>query len=326
MSYNIPKASPYNNVKLSIIIPVYNRPDELDELLSSLCNQTYYHQDYEIIVIEDGSTLSSEQIVNRYGYTLRNLRYIEIPNGGPSKARNIGAREARGEYLIILDSDVVLPEKYIEEVIRGLERTDADAFGGPDAAAPHFTPMQHAISYAMTSIFTTGGIRGGSAKAMERFKPRTFNMGVRRQLFERLGGFSEDMRYGEDIDFSLRMLKAGAKVELLPEAFVYHKRRVNLEQFFQQVRHSGQARIELEKRHPESLRLVHLLPTAFLIVLLLAIVSTTICYIVVLYALLLFVDACSKTKSIAIALRAVVASFVMLIGYGIGFIEAKIRP
>lgn len=312
-------------MKLSIIIPVYNRPDEIDDLLTSLSGQTYYHRDYEVIVVEDGSTISCEEVVRRHGYTIRDLRYIKVPNGGPSKARNIGAREARGEYLIILDSDVVLPEQYIEEVICGLERTDADAFGGPDAASPDFSAMQQAISYAMTSTFTTGGIRGGSAEAMEQFKPRTFNMGVRRQLFERLGGFSEDMRYGEDIDFSLRMLEAGARVVLLPKAFVYHKRRVNLELFFQQVRHSGQARLELEKRHPGSLKLVHLLPSAFLITLLLSCVSMSLRSIVFLYALLLLVDAGIKTKSIRIALRAVVASFTMLIGYGLGFIEAKIR-
>lgn len=312
-------------MKLSIIIPVYNRPDEIDDLLSSLSSQTHYYKDYEVIVVEDGSTIDCENVVYRHGYNIRDLRYIKVPNGGPSRARNIGAREARGEYLVILDSDVILPEQYIEEVIRGLEHTGADAFGGPDAAAPNFSAMQQAVSYAMTSIFTTGGIRGGSAEAMEQFKPRTFNMGVRRQLFERLGGFSEDMRYGEDIDFSLRMIKAGARVVLLPKAFVYHKRRANLEQFFQQVRHSGQARVELEKHHPGSLKLVHLLPSFFLIVLLLSCVFRSLLGIVILYALLLFVDALSKTKSLGIALRAVVASFTMLVGYGLGFIEAKVR-
>lgn len=312
-------------MKLSIIIPVYNRPDEIDDLLSSLSSQTHYYKDYEVIVVEDGSTIDCESVVYRHGYNIRDLRYIKVPNGGPSRARNIGAREARGEYLVILDSDVILPEQYIEEVIRGLEHTGADAFGGPDAAAPNFSAMQQAVSYAMTSIFTTGGIRGGSAEAMEQFKPRTFNMGVRRQLFERLGGFSEDMRYGEDIDFSLRMIKAGARVVLLPKAFVYHKRRATLEQFFQQVRHSGQARVELEKHHPGSLKLVHLLPSFFLIVLLLSCVFRSLLSIVILYALLLFVDALSKTKSLGIALRAVVASFTMLVGYGLGFIEAKVR-
>ncbi len=312
-------------MKLSIIIPVYNRPDEIDDLLESLTRQAYYHRDFEIIVVEDGSTIPCEQVVYRHGYNLRDLRYIAVPNGGPSRARNIGAREARGEYLIILDSDVVLPEQYLEAVVQGLERTGADAFGGPDAAAPDFSPMQQAINYAMTSTFTTGGIRGGSPGAMEQFKPRSFIMGIRRQLFERLGGFSEDMRYGEDIDFSLRMLEAGARVVLLPEAYVYHKRRVSLEQFFQQVRHSGQARVELERRHPGSLRLVHLLPSAFLILLCLACIIPTLGLVVLLYALLLLVDALDKTRSLDIALRAVVASFTMLVGYGFGFIEAKVR-
>lgn len=311
---------------LSIIIPVYNRPEELSELLASLVRQPYY--DYEVIIVEDGSTRPSAHLIEQYRTQLPALHYISTPNGGPSRARNVGARAAQGDYLIILDSDVVLPDGYLVAVEESLAQTGADAFGGADAAAPDFSPMQQAVSYAMTSPLTTGGIRGASAGAMEQFKPRSYNMGVRRSLFSRLGGFAEDMRYGEDIDFSLRLIASGARVMLFPRATVYHKRRVNLLQFFHQVRHSGQARVELERRHPGSTRLVHYLPAAFMLYCLLALVSVVGTLPLLLYALLLLGDAWRRTGSGEVALLAVPASFTQLIGYGYGFISASVsrRP
>lgn len=306
---------------LSIIVPVYNRPDEVRELLASLVEQSM--QDYELIVVEDGSTLPCQDIVEYYSNRLPKYTYLSVANSGPSKARNLGARVARGEYLLILDSDVVLPSGFLHRVEEGIRTTHADAWGGADTAAPDFSPMQKAVSYAMTSFWTTGGIRGGRAEGMEQFKPRTFNMGCKRSLFLSLGGFSEDMRYGEDIDFSLRLIASGAKVVLFAEAYVYHKRRVDLGQFFMQVHRSGQARIELERRHPGSMKLVHILPAAFTVFSILSLCSVVGVAPLVLYALILFIDALSSNDlSWEVAVRAVPASFVQLWGYGTGFLRA----
>lgn len=305
---------------LSIIVPVYNRPDELRELLASLASQQML--DYELIVVEDGSTLSSESEIERYRPILPSVQYVYILNGGPSRARNVGAQIAKGEYLLILDSDVVLPQGYLRAVQKGIYRTKADAFGGPDAASPDFSAMQQAVSYAMTSWLTTGGIRGGSAEGMEQFKPRSFNMGCRRELFLGLGGFAEDMRYGEDIDLSLRLIASGASVYLLREAFVYHKRRVDLSKFFMQVYHSGAARIELETRHPGSTKLVHYLPALFTIISALCLLSIVGIGPLMIYGLLILLDAKFGSGRWDVALRAVPASFVQLWGYGTGFIFA----
>lgn len=142
-------------MRYSFVIPVYNRPDEVRELLESLTHQELF--DFEIVIIEDGSSVSSEAVVESYRGSFPALRYIAVPNGGPSRARNLGAREASGEYLIILDSDVVLPPGYLTAVDDYLEKHPVDAFGGPDAASDDFTTVQKAINYAMTSPLTTGG-------------------------------------------------------------------------------------------------------------------------------------------------------------------------
>lgn len=308
---------------LSIIVPVYNRPQEVDELLASLVVQQD-RCDYEVIIVEDGSRLPCFDVVEKYREQLGSIRYIAVPNGGPSRARNIGARESQGEYILILDSDVVLPQGYLTAVREGIERTQADAFGGPDAASLDFSPMQQAVNFAMTSMLTTGGIRGGSASAMEHFKPRTFNMGCKKQLFTQLGGFSEDMRYGEDIDFSLRLVEAGAKVCLFSDAYVYHKRRVDLEQFFMQVHHSGEARVALERRHPGSTKLVHLLPAAFTVYFLLALISVIGVLPLLVYALAIFCSSYATTSSPKIAMLSIVTSFTQLLGYGSGYLKAKV--
>ena len=339
-------------MRYSFIIPVYNRPEELQELLESIMHQSL--GDYEVIVVEDGSTRTSEEVIQRFVPQIYSLYYYQIPNGGPSRARNIGASYAKGDYIIILDSDVVLPEGYLRAVDKALSSGDIDAFGGPDTASEDFTPIQKAINYAMTSTLTIGGIRGGSADAMEQFKPRSFNLGCRRTLFLQLGGFDVGMRFGEDIDFSLRLQEAGARTVLIPEAYVYHKRRVDLRRFFKQVHNSGIARIHLETRHPGSTRLVHCLPALFTVLSALVIttwVSTklflrigfpyalypsallTLVYIIAilssvgvallaLLALLFFIDAHQKTKDTEVALWAVPACFIQLWGYGSGFVRA----
>ena len=213
-------------MRYSVIIPVYNRPDEVDELLQSLTRQSF--KDFEVIIVEDGSSVPCKNVADRYQDIL-NIRYYSKPNSGPGQTRNYGAERSRGEYLIILDSDCILPEDYFQEVEKELQETPADAFGGPDRAHAFFTDVQKAINYSMTSFFTTGGIRGGKKK-MDKFYPRSFNMGVRREVYEALGGFSR-MRFGEDIDFSIRIFKGEYRCRLFPGAWVYHKRRSSSEKF-----------------------------------------------------------------------------------------------
>lgn len=316
-------------MKYSIIIPVYNRPDEVDELLGSLCTQSL--ADFEVLVVEDGSSVPCRAVVERYADRLP-VHYFEKPNSGPGQSRNYGVERAGGEYVLILDSDVVLPPGYLAAVDAELRREPCDAFGGPDRAHASFSPMQKAINYAMTSFFTTGGIRGGKQK-MDKFYPRSFNMGVRTEVYRRLGGFSE-MRFGEDIDFSTRIFKAGCDCRLFPGAWVWHKRRTDLRKFFKQVHNSGIARINLSKRHPGTLRLVHLLPAVFTAgcagLLVLALVAALLgcphwwaCLAPLgLFVVLILADAACRERSLGVGLRAVAAAFVQLTGYGSGFLRA----
>ncbi|ATV30450.1 glycosyltransferase [Prevotella intermedia] len=329
-------------MKYSIIVPVFNRPDEVDELLSSLLNQTF--TDFEVIIVEDGSQKPCDEVCNKYADRL-DLHYFMKPNSGPGQSRNYGAERAKGEYLLILDSDVVLPKGYLNAIEEELKREPADAFGGPDAAHESFTDTQKAISYSMTSFFTTGGIRGGKKK-LDKFYPRSFNMGIRRDVYMELEGFSK-MRFGEDIDFSIRIFKAGKRCRLFPEAWVWHKRRTDFRKFYRQVYNSGIARINLYKKYPESLKLVHLLPMVFTVgiiflALLLCIglffsfapslssaskaigIFLCICAIipVLLYSLLILLDSTLQNKSIKIGFLSIRAAFVQLMGYGFGFLEA----
>ncbi len=326
-------------MKYSIIVPVYNRPDEVDELLESLSNQT--KKDFEVIIVEDGSVRTCKDVCDKYADILV-LHYYAKENSGPGQSRNYGAERAQGDYLIILDSDVVLPTGFIEAV--ELHVCNAPVcWGGPDAAHPSFTPVQKAISYSMTSFFTTGGIRGGKAK-LDKFYPRSFNMGIRRDVYLQLGGFSK-MRFGEDIDFSYRIVEAGYKPQFFPEAWVWHKRRTDFRKFFRQVYNSGIARINLEKRHPGTLKLVHLLPAVFtvgVIALVLIFVcglmlssfgsptlkaqGTLLCQLALLplaiYAMIIFIDSSIKNRSLHVGLLSIPAAFVQLMGYGLGFIES----
>lgn len=308
-------------MKYSFIIPVYNRPDEVDELLESLTRQTI--KDFEVVVVEDGSAVPCKEVVERYS-SLLDVHYYSKPNSGPGQTRNYGAERSRGEYLIVLDSDCILPENYMEAVEAELKREPADAFGGPDRAHPSFTPVQKAINYAMTSFFTTGGIRGGKKK-MDKFYPRSFNMGIRSKVYQDLGGFSK-MRFGEDIDFSIRIFKGGYSCRLFPEAWVWHKRRTDLRKFFKQVHNSGIARINLYKKYPESLKLVHLLPAAFtvgvILILVAAWISPWFLSVLLLFCLLVGTDAALKNKSLKIGVIAIAASFIQLTGYGTGFLRA----
>lgn len=307
---------------LSLIVPVYNRPDEVDELLQSIQEQAV--MPHEIIIVEDGSEIDCEQVVKHHASRLP-IAYYTKTNGGPGAARNFGAARATGDYLIILDSDVLLPSHYIQTLTETLATDSIDAFGGPDAAHPDFSPIQKAISYAMTSFFTTGGIRGGKAKGMDKFHPRSFNMGIRRSVYKALGGFRE-MRFGEDIDFSYRILESGYSTKLIPDAWVYHKRRSTFQQFFKQVHNSGIARINLEILHPGTLKLVHTLPALFTAgVLFCLAMRTTWPWATLplhLFTLIILIDATKHSKSLHVGLLAIIAAYVQLIGYGTGFWRA----
>ena len=305
----------------SLIVPVFNRPDEVHELLESLTKQ--HCKDFEVIIVEDGSQLPCQEIVQAYCNQL-DIHYYNKPNSGPGQSRNYGAERATGEYLIVLDSDCIIPEGYLNAVKAELDAAPADAFGGPDRAHDSFTDIQKAINYAMTSFFTTGGIRGGKKK-LDKFYPRSFNMGIRADVYRALGGFSK-MRFGEDIDFSIRIFKSGYKCRLFPEAWVWHKRRTDLRKFFKQVHNSGIARINLYKKYPESLKLVHLLPAVFtigVVALLLGVpFIPALSSLIGLFVLIIFIDATLQNRSVKIGALAVVASFVQLTGYGTGFLRA----
>jgi glycosyltransferase involved in cell wall biosynthesis len=306
-------------LKYSIIVPVYNRPDEVDELLESLTLQTL--KDFEVIIVEDGSIRPCKDVCDKYANIL-DLHYYAKENSGPGQSRNYGAERSNGEWLIILDSDVVLPEGYLQAVENSVQ--GQAAWGGPDAAHPSFTPVQKAISYSMTSFFTTGGIRGGKAK-LDKFYPRSFNMGIRRDVYLQLGGFTK-MRFGEDIDFSYRIVEAGYMPRLFPDAWVWHKRRTDFRKFFRQVYNSGIARINLEKRHPGTMKLVHLLPTVFTLgvicLLLITLFFPLACVPIILYSAIICIDSSIKNKSMWVGLLSIPAAFVQLMGYGFGFIES----
>jgi glycosyltransferase involved in cell wall biosynthesis len=308
-------------LKFSIIIPVFNRPDEVDELLESLCQQTV--KDFEVLIIEDGSVKPCKDVCDKYANVL-DLHYYAKENSGPGQSRNYGAERSNCEYVIILDSDVVLPVGYLQAVEDELKQKPCEAFGGPDSAHPSFTPVQKAISYSMTSFFTTGGIRGGKAK-LDKFYPRSFNMGIRRDVYLQLGGFSK-MRFGEDIDFSYRIVEAGYMPRLFPEAWVWHKRRTDFRKFFRQVYNSGIARINLEKRHPGTMKLVHLLPTVFTLgvigLLIISLFWPLACVPIILYSAIILIDSSFKNKNAWVGILSIPAAFVQLMGYGFGFIES----
>jgi len=340
-------------MRYSIIVPVYNRPQEVAELLASLSKQTC--RDFDVHIVEDGSDIPCREVCDHFANRL-DIHYYMKENGGPGAARNYGAERAAGDYFIVLDSDVVLPPGYLAAITTALEETPCDAFGGPDRAHPDFTPVQKAISYSMTSFFTTGGIRGGKRKgALDKFFPRSFNMGVSRALWQQLGGFRK-MRFGEDIDFSYRICEAGARCRLFPDAWVWHKRRTDFRKFFRQVRNSGVARINLQLLHPGTMKLVHALPAVFtvgcallallflfgLVLVLLGLGTCTqegcnmgmvVAYLgagvmalallpLLLFSLLILIDSSIRNRSLWVGLLSIPASFIQLTGYGAGFLSA----
>ncbi|MDO9260412.1 MAG: glycosyltransferase, partial [Flavobacteriaceae bacterium] len=256
-------------LKFSLIIPVYNRPQEIDELLQSCISQSFKN-DFEIIIVEDGSVEKCEKIIEKYKNKL-NLKYFYKENSGAGESRNFGMQRANGNYFIILDSDVLLPTHYLEEVQKTLNFHYTDVFGGPDAAHESFTSIQKAINYSMTSLLTTGGIRG-KKKAVGKFQPRSFNMGMSKKAFEASLGFSK-MKYGEDIDLSLRLQELSFQSQLIEKGYVYHKRRSSFQQFLQQTYNFGTARPVLNRKFPATSKITFWFPSLFLIGLVLAMMA-----------------------------------------------------
>ncbi len=308
-------------MKYSIIIPVYNRIDEVRDLLDSLLKST--EKDFEVIIVEDGSSAPCKEAVEEYADRL-NVKYYYKENEGRSIARNYGMERAEGEYFIFFDSDCVIPPGYFATLTKALKEKPIDCFGGPDAAHDSFTDVQKAINYSMTSFLTTGGIRGGKIK-LEKFVPRTFNMGFSRKVYDAVGGFRE--MFSEDIDMSTRIRLAGFTIGLIPDAKVWHKRRVDFKKFFRQVYVFGMSRVTLKLLYPDSLKVVHLLPAAFVIgsivlILLGIIVSWWWLLPLIVYFAAIFICALIFTKSFKIAALALPASVIQLSGYGTGFIKA----
>jgi len=310
---------------LSLIIAIYNRKDELFELLTSLTKQT--DKDFEIIIVDDGSMIDLRPTVAIFDETLQ-IQFFRKENTGPGLSRNYGARRAKNEWLVFVDSDVIVETDYIENIKKNIEKSDCDAFGGADKAHKGFNLMQKAISYSMTSVFTTGGIRGNK-KSVSKFQPRSFNMGVRKVAFEQVGGFSE-MRVGEDPDLSMTLWENGFSTAFFDDIGVYHKRRVDFGKFSKQVYQFGCARPILNQRHPEYVKLSFAFPTFFL----LGYVMGFIEYFILqkglilgfygVYTLLVFFHALYKTRNISIASFAVISTYIQMFSYGYGFLKSWI--
>ncbi len=311
------------SLDFSFIVPVYNRPNEIKELLDSFLYQTYT-KIFEIVIVEDGSSLSSEAIVRAYESKL-NITYLKKLNSGPGDSRNYGMRNAKGNYFIILDSDCILPAQYLTKVSTSLEEHYVDCFGGPDAAHESFTLVQKAINYAMTSFLTTGGIRGGKT-AVDRFQPRSFNMGISKIAFDSTGGFGR-LHPGEDPDLTFRIWRSGFKTKLISEAFVFHKRRIDWNKFYIQVNKFGRVRPILNQWHPETKKITYWFPSLFCIGFIIALGFSAIgfnvpMYFYSAYFLLLFIDSFLKNNSVAIALLSLVAVVIQFVAYGYGFLNS----
>lgn len=311
--------------QFSVVVPVYNRPQEIQELLESLTRQT--NQNFEVILVEDGSSLTSEKVYEGYSSRLT-IHYFYKPNSGPGPSRNFGFERAKGEYFVVFDSDCIVPEHYFQSVEKFLKSEPLDAWGGPDRGHQNFTMAQQAMAYTMSSLFTTGGIRGGKSKG---FQPRSFNMGMNRKVFEQTGGFKFD-RLAEDIELSVRMRKFGFHIGLIPEAFVYHKRRTNFTEFFYQVANFGKGRALVGKAHPGEVKVTHWFPAFFLLGIILLpllfpifpVLALTCVAVYCIYFLALSIDCYLTTHSIAVSLLSVPAALIQLAGYGYGFLKEMI--
>lgn len=312
-------------MQFSLIIPIYNRPDEIDELLSSLTVQSY-SQPYEIVIIEDGSTITCKSILEKYS-TLQ-ISYYFKENSGPGDSRNYGMRMAKGNYFIILDSDCIIPAHYLQTVHDELSKEYVDCFGGPDAALASFSKIQKAINFTMTSFLTTGGIRGGSEK-LDKFQPRSFNMGLSKKAFEDAKGFG-NIHPGEDPDLSIRLWELGYKTKLISSAFVYHKRRIDWKKFYTQVNKFGLARPILNAWYPKYKKLTFWFPSLFIVGFFFSFLLVFFNFFFFLYGylgyfILLFITSFLQNKSFEIAAYSLVAAAIQFYGYGIGFLKSYLK-
>ncbi len=311
------------NWRFSFIIPVYNRPEEIKELLESFV-QMNFHDAFEIVVVEDGSTESSEAIVTSFRDKLH-IAYFFKPNSGPGDSRNFGMQRATGNFFIILDSDCILPPDYLNAVAHALSKRPMDCFGGPDAAHESFSDLQKAINYSMTSYLTTGGIRGKNM-AVQKFEPRSFNMGLSKRAFEATGGFGK-IHPGEDPDLSLRLRKAGFKTHFVKDAYVYHKRRISWKSFYVQVKKFGLVRPILTQWHPQSRKITFWFPSLFVLYTIASLVCLAFGYwqiaaSVLFYLLLIFIDSFLSSRSILVALLSIKAVCIQFFGYGLAFLKS----
>jgi glycosyltransferase involved in cell wall biosynthesis len=311
------------SLSFSFIIPVYDRPNEIRELLESLLLQTY-DKPFEVVIVEDGSTISSKEVIEPF-LKILDINYLEKDNSGPGDSRNYGMQRASGNYFIVLDSDCILPPQYLKEAEKSLLEDFVHCFGGPDVAHESFTVVQKAINYAMTSIFSTGGIRG-SASSINKFQPRSFNMGISKEVFDTVGGYGK-IHPGEDPDLTIRIWNKGYETKLIPHAFVYHKRRIDWYKFFIQVNKFGMVRPILNKWHPGTAKITYWFPTIFCLGLIGAIVSlfNAIYWPIIAYGIylsLVFVDSLFKNKSISVAFLSIVAVGIQFAGYGFGFLKS----
>ncbi|NDI99723.1 glycosyltransferase [Flavobacterium sp. LaA7.5] len=310
----------------SLIIPVYNRPDEIEELLESLTKQSYKDQ-FEVVIIEDGSAVRCDTVLSRFEGKLF-ISYYYKSNSGPGDSRNYGMKRAKGNYFIVLDSDCIIPEDYLKNVSKSLNANYIDCFGGPDAALDSFSDIQKAINFTMTSFLTTGGIRGKSER-IEKFQPRSFNMGISKEAFEASGGFG-NIHPGEDPDLSIRLWKLGYETRLFPDCYVYHKRRIDWDKFYKQVRKFGKARPILDKWHPQYKKVTFLFPTLFISglafsVLLLFINISIPMYLYGIYFMLIFILSAFKNKSITIGFFSLIATCIQFYGYGSGYMISFVK-
>jgi len=312
----------------SIIIPVYNRPQEADELLASLTQQTY--PDFDVVIVEDGSQYTCKTVVDKYSDKL-DIKYHFKENAGQGFARNYGFEKAQGDYFIVFDSDCLIPANYLEIVDKSIAENGWDAFGGPDKEHESFTLVQKAISYSMTSPFTTGGIRGNK-KHTGVFHPRSFNMGISKEVYASTQGY-KITRMGEDIEFSIRIIENGFKVGLIPEAFVYHKRRTSLWQFYKQLHFFGRARINISRFYPQELKWVHTFPAMFLLgwiaLPFMYFISPFLCKIGVailaIFYSAIFIHSFVVMKNPIIGLLSIITSTIQLMAYGVGFISERLK-
>ncbi|WP_196891627.1 glycosyltransferase [Aureivirga marina] len=313
-------------MKFSLVIPVYNRPEEINELLDSLTKQQKFEDDFEIIIVEDGSDKTSKNIVEKYNNSL-NIHYYFKENSGAGQSRNYGMERANGDYFIILDSDCIIPEFYLFNVSEALKKQYTDAFGGPDAAHDSFTITQKAINYSMTSLLTTGGIRG-KKNGIGKFQLRSFNMGISKKAFEKTNGFSK-MKYGEDIDMTFRLWENRFETQLIPSAFVYHKRRATLKAFFKQTYNFGTARPILNRKYPESRKLTFWFPSLFVLFFIFAIICSFFqfyipFYFIGVYLALNFFASTLLNKNAIVGLLSIITTIVQFFGYGLGFLKSKL--